>query len=203
MFEAIEKLVPEKLQRSFRQWANDTEADDRLTQRKSWAAEIQRAEDEHRKVSPALWAEENKLREALEREQREAEARIKKAKAVYWEAQRARQKADEQRDAIVGPASASLRASASEKIYEFAKRLEQRRHESSFPEREWARDPVTGREVVVKSTLASLQIAVKRINEILRDDLRVVELEPLSDEELDERLNALEGSIPEIVMEKL
>ena len=170
-------------------------------QRKFWAEAIQQAEAEHKKVHPALWQTECQARANIDSVKQKAAEMIKAAQAEYQGAQRARQKIDEKRDAVAGPCRINLQATQSPKIREFAERLEKRRR-TTTSDREWGRD-ATGREVCIASTWLSVKAAADRIGQILCHELRKVELEALTDDELDARLQDLEDSIPAPKMERL
>jgi hypothetical protein len=166
------------------------------TKRREWAAAIQAAEEKFAKVSPALSSAEKAAASRLEKIKKDAAQAIAEAEKAYDAAFRERQKAIAERDQIVNPLTVSLRETANPKIPELADRLERQRR-NFFPE--WEGEP----NHAVRSTQRSIERAVVRINEIILHDLPNLELEILTDQEIDLRLQELEESIPEIKMEAL
>jgi hypothetical protein len=98
-----------------------------LNQRKEWAEQVRKAEEEHQKVSRVLWAAEAEARDEVERTEQRAAEMIRKSKQAFFEKQHERQKADEKRHRELMPALGNLRRTASPKIYQFSKMLEDRR----------------------------------------------------------------------------
>jgi hypothetical protein len=62
---------------------------------------------------------------------------------------------------------------------------------------------INGQLTVTHSSAASMQKAVAKLNEILCRELKSLELQPLSEDELELKLNELQDSIPEVVVERI
>jgi hypothetical protein len=176
------------------------EEDRRLAEREGWARQIRIANEQYEKLSPPLIATEQRTAQALEETKKKAADMIRDAERIHTEAKRARQKAGEDRDRDTLPAQAHLRRTASPKIIEFARELETRRRTLSV-NNEWGRVAASSTgEGVIASSADSVKAIVVRINEILCSEIARLELEPVSDEELEERFEALRRSIPQVEM---
>jgi hypothetical protein len=173
------------------------EAKELLARRKEWAEQIAKAAEEWQKVSPPLIAAEKGALESLQQAKQRAQEVIRKAEETYQKANRERSEANFRRDRETSAAEVNLRNTASPKIYQFSRKLEERRKNLSI-ENEWGR--VNGASVVVATTAGSIQAAALRINRIICDELPKLALEPLTEEELELRFRELEQSIPPIQM---
>jgi len=173
-----------------------------LEERRQWADQIRSAEEKYQSILPGLLKTEAEL-------QQEREDLLKRHREELLQLDRridgARKKRDQatlERDRVVGPAERNLKTTVSSKIHEFWRALERRRQELGSGEHEFGTSH-DGRQIMVRSSYPSLQRAALRILEIQRDVLQKLELEPLSDEELDARLAEIEASIPQVKMERL
>jgi hypothetical protein len=179
----------------------EAENDHLHAQRAQWDRELKEAYAEHAAVFPALWAAEQTALERLEETKKKAAEMIQEAEKKYKQAQSERQRADEARDRKTGPLLTSLRKTAPEEIYEFRSKLEERRL-ALTPDKIFGKDQ-SGRQIVTHSNYRSIQAASLRILEIERELLPELQLKALSSEQLQQALDELERSIPEVKIEPL
>ena len=97
-----------------------------LEKRREWALVRASALQQWEEVRGALETDEKAALEALEVAQRNARELVSAAMEKWQDITAKRQRAQAERDAVVGPAEAQLRATCSSKVREFADRLERR-----------------------------------------------------------------------------
>lgn len=172
-----------------------------LDQRIAWADQIKEIDDDYKRKHFALVEAEQRAKSALDSLEEEFSARLKNAAKALQAAQRARWEATEAYQQRTGPLLRNLRSTASSgRISQFRKELEDLR-KAMEPQIEYSSNSSFKRPV--RSTAASVRRAVDVVNRIIVDSLPIVEIEPLSDEELELRLSDLKTSIPKITMESI
>jgi len=167
-----------------------------LLQRKEWAKARADALAKWEKVHGALETAEKAALENLEIAQRKAREMVSAAMEAWQDISAKRQRAQQQRDGVVAPAEAELRATASPRIRDLVDRLERRRRNLDVRnEYEWDRQ--NGGDRAVATNAESVKEVALHIARILQQDIRELELAPLSEIELDKKIAEIEADIPE------
>src|SRR5262249_23651804 len=105
----------------------DNDRDKLVDQRRQWAESRASALGKWEKVRTTLETDEKAALENLEAAQRKARELVSAAMESWQDISAKRQRAQQERDAVVGPAEAELRATASPKIRDLVDRLEKKR----------------------------------------------------------------------------
>ena len=137
----------------------------------------------------------------LEAVKKRAAEMIAEAERPYQQAVQDRSNACAQHDRVIATLEYDLCRTASPSIDKFAEELEQIRRSLTLSEQ--IGTTANGRQIVTHSNAPSMQRAAVRIAEILCRELPRLKLEPLTDDELAEALQALRESVPKVVVEKL